>query len=754
MVICDRRWTAVLLAAALSFIVTGLLLGGWLFSLQALCSLEAGRGALLLRTILLSLAAAALGALPKLPRRIVVCLLFLAAALALWRWEPLLPGLREVLIQVSAPLFALLPDLPLSLPQADAAVDLSPCLLFLTALMALLLGMFTRARCWWAAGTVCFFPFLPAVLAGTLPSWPGFLAMLSGCLALLFTALYPLEDLRSLNWGRLTSLAMAVLLPLLLAAAVPQESYQYPQWATDARQRLLDVAGQGLDTALDWELPTELPFLGGDNTGTAPASAEEVDLTAVGPRSFTGRVMLRVEGSEEGRIYLRGSSSSVYTGVSWEPLPEEAYLELTEADLPVEAAQGFLYPQPSCGSETGSLTVQHAAATGALAYLPYQPTEETVTAVLSPVRDAYLTRQTGQNSYTLSYLTDILPRSSVQPEASEASTYRPFVYRHYLDVPDAAAQVLAPLSARLPEMDVQAPEDLAEGCRYAVTTALQTARLLGEIAVYDLDTPAMAEGEDFVAHFLSEGRGYCVHFATTAVLLLRMNGIPARYVSGYTADVIPGETVEVPDYTAHAWMEIYLDGYGWYPIEVTPGGGESGESLSGGEDTLAPDQSDSQEQAQADSSPVPVQPWESEASSSGEDADGGAGAVQPGGDATEERQPLDLRWLLIPGGILLLAGLAWGAERLARSRRRREESRPDTNPSALAAYRRYRRLRALGASEDPVLEELGRKAKFSQHTLTEEERQLCWQQLAAAVRETADQLPWWKRLLLELLIRY
>ena len=751
----DRPWTAVLLAAALSFIVTGLLLGGWLFSLQAICGLETERGALLLQTILLALASAALGALPKLPRRIIICLLLLTAALALWRWEPLFPGLREILIRVSDPLFALLPDLPLSLPQADAAVDLFPCLLFLTALMALLLGMFTRARCWWAAGTVCFFPFLPAVLAGTLPSWPGFLAMLSGCLALLFTALYPLEDLRSLNWGRLTSLAMAVLLPLLLAAAVPQESYQYPQWAMDARQRFLDAVGQGLDTALNWELPTELPFIGGD-TEVSSSSAEEVDLTAVGPRSFTGRIMLRAEGTEEGRIYLRGSSSSVYTGASWEPLPEEAYLELTEADLPVEAAQGFLYPQLSCGKETGSLTIQHAAATGTLAYLPYQPTDETVTAVLAPVRDAYLTRQVGQNSYTLSYLTDILPRASIEPEASEASTYRPFVYHYYLDVPEETAQVLAPLSARLPEMDVQVPEDLAEDYRYAVTTALQTAKLLGETAVYDLNTPAMEEGEDFVAHFLSEGRGYCVHFATTAVLLLRMNGIPARYVSGYTTNIIPGETAQVPDYAAHAWVEIYLDGYGWYPIEVTPGGGESGESLPGGEDTLAPDQSDSQGQAQTEISPVPTQPWESDASGSGGDAasDGDTMSAESGGDVAEERRPLDLRWLLIPGGVLLLAGLIWGTERMARARRRREEARPDTNPSALAAYRRYRRLLVLGISEDPVLEELGRKAKFSQHTLTEEERQLCWQRLAAAVRETSGQLPRWKRLALELLVRY
>lgn len=61
-----------------------------------------------------------------------------------------------------------------------------------------------------------------------------------------------------------------------------------------------------------------------------------------------------------------------------------------------------------------------------------------------------------------------------------------------------------------------------------------------------------------------------MHFASAATLMLRTLGIPARYVSGFTAELAAGETVEVPDSAAHAWVEIYLDGYGWYPVEVTP----------------------------------------------------------------------------------------------------------------------------------------------------------------------------------------
>lgn len=84
--------------------------------------------------------------------------------------------------------------------------------------------------------------------------------------------------------------------------------------------------------------------------------------------------------------------------------------------------------------------------------------------------------------------------------------------------------------------------------------------------------------EDIVEYFLFQGgRGYCVHFAAAATLMYRMYGIPARYATGYM--VAPSDFVlqedgtwlaEVTDEKAHAWVEIFLRGYGWTPVEVTP----------------------------------------------------------------------------------------------------------------------------------------------------------------------------------------
>ena len=94
--------------------------------------------------------------------------------------------------------------------------------------------------------------------------------------------------------------------------------------------------------------------------------------------------------------------------------------------------------------------------------------------------------------------------------------------------------------------------------------------------------------KDTVEYFLFENRqGYCVHYASTAVLMYRMYGIPARYVTGYVVE--PSSFSETPqdeygplyslgyqyqsevtDRSAHAWVEIFLKDYGWVPVEVTP----------------------------------------------------------------------------------------------------------------------------------------------------------------------------------------
>ncbi len=84
-----------------------------------------------------------------------------------------------------------------------------------------------------------------------------------------------------------------------------------------------------------------------------------------------------------------------------------------------------------------------------------------------------------------------------------------------------------------------------------------------------------AEGMSRIAdRFMFEsGQGYCVHFASSMVMLLRLSGIPARLDGGYryTFPFDGQEEYEVRASEAHVWPEAYISGFGWIGFEPTSG---------------------------------------------------------------------------------------------------------------------------------------------------------------------------------------
>jgi len=76
-----------------------------------------------------------------------------------------------------------------------------------------------------------------------------------------------------------------------------------------------------------------------------------------------------------------------------------------------------------------------------------------------------------------------------------------------------------------------------------------------------------------VAEVLAQGAGVCQDFAHVTIALLRILGVPARYVSGYffTADDATGldTSVDEVEVETHAWVEVAVPGHGWIAIDPT-----------------------------------------------------------------------------------------------------------------------------------------------------------------------------------------
>jgi hypothetical protein len=118
----------------------------------------------------------------------------------------------------------------------------------------------------------------------------------------------------------------------------------------------------------------------------------------------------------------------------------------------------------------------------------------------------------------------------------------------------------------------QLAERIASGADNPYVKALRIQNYLRETYPYDLTMGPAPEKRDVVDYFLFDiQRGFCSHYATAMVVMLRSVGVPARVVTGYATgnyDYDRG-AYRVPVSAAHAWVEVFFPGYGWMEFEPT-----------------------------------------------------------------------------------------------------------------------------------------------------------------------------------------
>lgn len=322
--------------------------------------------------------------------------------------------------------------------------------------------------------------------------------------------------------------------------------------------------------------------------------------------------------------------------------------------------------------------------------------------------------------------------------------YSSFVYAHYTQLPQTLKERLDKYRDQY-DLDTRhypRPSDLAK----AIVDQIQKENN------YSLSPGLTPKGSDFVEYFLFENhRGYCMHFASSAAALLRSAGIPARYVEGYV--IYPSdfsnqdEWANIPDSRSHAWVEIYYSGLGWIPIEATPpsanGTVENGHETA---ESATPPTDESTEEEATEEQPDTTEPTDDP----NPDEESSNNIKDPGQSSSEEK-PLEVEnseqnntqyrseyispiliTLLKILSVLALMGLIIVLFIVIRKIRIRLRYKgfieKDNNESAIAIYEYILKLLKFNnIDKSPVknipdhISQLVLKARFSHHTLTDEE---------------------------------
>ncbi|MFI5897175.1 DUF3488 and DUF4129 domain-containing transglutaminase family protein [Actinoplanes sp. NPDC051513] len=96
---------------------------------------------------------------------------------------------------------------------------------------------------------------------------------------------------------------------------------------------------------------------------------------------------------------------------------------------------------------------------------------------------------------------------------------------------------------------------------------------------YSLSTePAGSSSQ--IAAFLKNKVGYCQQYAAALAWMARVAGIPARVAFGFTKGAQQGSSWIITNRNAHAWTEVYLQGFGWIPFDATPASSVAGSTRS------------------------------------------------------------------------------------------------------------------------------------------------------------------------------
>ena len=453
------------------------------------------------------------------------------------------------------------------------------------------------------------------------------------------------------------------------------------------------------------------------------------------------RAGLEVTMSNPEALYLRGFTGATLEGDIWSTV-ESAVLAQNQALLYWLNENAFhpaaQYASASAGTDggTGSVSIRNIGACSAYQYVPFS-LRDTGNLPAENLKEDSLPSD-GERTYrysvvtggksgierTLSWLQTTDDAQVLQYRRAE-SAYRSFVYRNYLQVPESVTRLLGKYWDEI-AAGYGSRENLTLPQAQTCALTFLSRCFPEEETPEDMELPlAVAEGTSF-------------QYATVAVMTLRYFGIPARYAEGYViseemaAAAQADEPLAADSRCARAWAEVYQDGIGWIPMELTPGLGEM----------LEQKPEENPEEEDSDNAESETQPEEETTP----EEEGTQEAEPDGGTVTRIAKAVLLGMLWVLLAVLVLFLLLLLRRKLIRKRREQKYRLEDINEAVswifadTAALMETLGLRRGNGSMRTLLEpakkrfgddyaaalekaiSLNDRALFSSHALTQEQR--------------------------------
>lgn len=379
------------------------------------------------------------------------------------------------------------------------------------------------------------------VLVNTLPDLVPLLIIFTVLFALYFSS-----QTRQLNYahsGVITAVCAVILAVLITVLAVinPVADYERPKWQDNMLNTVQTLTGMKTYNG-SGKISSALAEVGNN-------VSSEVDFSNAGALKQTGTKVMTVVTDLNGRIYLKGMSYANYENNKWSVLTDE------QANDYPQDFQAFI--MTANYQERSTVTID-TVNKESIVYTPYYLAS--INDTFSPVCDVLVSNSDKATNYSMS----VMPYSESELDnfsmdfSSQVYDYDNFVKSYYLKLP---------YDTKLAMLKIAEENNLTGVSTQNIPQAVK--QFVSHSASYSLNTQKVPDGRDVAEWFLNDAEtGYCMHFANATAVMLRALGVPARYVTGYCANVVDGKATVTSD-NAHAWVEYFDERIGWIPLDAT-----------------------------------------------------------------------------------------------------------------------------------------------------------------------------------------